>query len=185
MISILSLWQPILASAVFVFIASSILHMLLKYHHTDFRKLPDEEGTLANLRSLDLTPGLYHFPHCAAPSEAGKPEMIEKFNKGPVGLVTIFPSGPPNMAKHLTLWFLYSVLIGVFVAYIAGRTHADGTSYLSIFRFTGTVAFMAYGVGPIVDSVWKGVPWSSTAKGVFDGLVYALVTAGAFGWLWP
>jgi len=27
--------------------------------------------------------------------------------------------------------------------------------------------------------------WGTTLKSVFDGLVYALFTAGAFGWLWP
>lgn len=185
MIPILSLWMPILASAVFVFIMSSILHMVLKYHQADYRKLPDEEAVLEALYAASPAPGLYHFPHCATPKEMGEPDMVEKLNRGPVGFITVIPSGPMNMGKYLGQWFVFTVLVGVFIAYIAGRTHAPGTAYLSIFRFTGTVAFMTYGVGALVDSIWRGAPWSNTARTVADGLVYALVTAGAFGWLWP
>ena len=34
-------------------------------------------------------------------------------------------------------------------------------------------------------AIWMGKPWSVAWKEVFDGLLYGLVTAGAFGWLWP
>jgi len=44
---------------------------------------------------------------------------------------------------------------------------------------------MSYGLGPIVNAIWKGQPWSVTLKEIFDGLVYGLLTAGTFGWLWP
>jgi hypothetical protein len=44
---------------------------------------------------------------------------------------------------------------------------------------------MAYGLGNLSNSIWKGQPWSMTIKEVIDGLVYALLTAGTFGWLWP
>ena len=37
----------------------------------------------------------------------------------------------------------------------------------------------------ISESIWKGQSWSTTLKFVFDGLVYGLLTAGVFGWLWP
>lgn len=35
------------------------------------------------------------------------------------------------------------------------------------------------------NSIWYKRKWSSTLKSMADGLVYALVTAGTFGWLWP
>ena len=89
------------------------------------------------------------------------------------------------MPKLLGLWFAYSVLVGVFVAYLAGRTLAPGTDYLAVFRFAGTVAFMSYGLSQIVNSIWMGQRWGPTIKHVLDGLLYSLVTAGAFGWLWP
>ncbi len=184
-VSIPDLWMPIVAASVFVFLVSSILHMVFKYHHSDFRPLPDESATLDRLRGLGLTPGLYHFPYCANHKDMGTPEMKAKFENGPVGLMTIWPSGPPAMGKYLGLWFAYTVLIGIFVAYIAGRTVQPGADFMAIFRFCGTVAFMAYGIGPIVNSIWKGQPWGATFKEVFDGLLYALVTGATFGWLWP
>jgi hypothetical protein len=113
------------------------------------------------------------------------PEMQEKLRQGPQGLLIVRPSGVPNMGKYLATWFGYCLLVSVFVAYIAGRALEPGIDYLEVFRIAGAVAFMAYGVGQIVDSIWHGFPWSNTARALVDGLVYALMTAGAFGWLWP
>lgn len=185
MIPIPSLWLPILASAILVFVVSSILHMVFKYHHKEFRQLPSEDETLEMLHSAGVTPGLYHFPYCASPNDMSKPEVAKKYARGPAGFLTVIPSGTPNMGKYLVQWVLYTVLVGVFLAYLAGRTFGEGENYLTVFRFVGTAAFMTYGVGQIADSVWKGTPWSATGKNVFDGLLYALVTAGVFGWLWP
>lgn len=185
MIPIFSLWAPILVSAVLVFFASWLLHMLLTYHRRDVRQLPDEPGTVEALRRGGLEPGLYVFPYCAKPKEMGSPEMQEKYKKGPIGLLTVLPSGPPNMGKHLGLWFGFCLLVGIFVAYLAGRFLPAGTEYLEVFRFTGTLAFMAYAMGEITDSIWKGQPWGNTLRAIVDGLVYSLLTAGSFGWLWP
>jgi hypothetical protein len=172
-------------SAVFVFIASSIIHMVLPIHKSDYRKLPNEEKLLEAMRSETLPTGLYHFPHAASMKECGSPEMVEKFKKGPVGLLTVMPSGAPAMGGFLAKWFVYCLLVGLFTAYLAGRTLAPGTHYLAVFRVAGTAAFMGYGLGHFVNSVWGGQPWSNTIKHIIDGLLYGLLTAGTFGWLWP
>jgi len=185
MVPITALWLPILLSAVIVFVASSIFHMVLPFHKSDYRKLPEEEKVTDVLRAADVTPGpIYHFPHTTH-KEMKSPEAVEKFKRGPVGLLTIFPSGPPAMGKFLGLWFVNCIVVGIFVAYLTGRTRMPGTDYLQVFRVAGTVAFMGYGVGQLQDSIWKGQTWGVTAKHVFDGLIYALLTAGTFGWLWP
>jgi len=186
MVPITALWIPIVVAAVFVFIVSSIMHMALTYHRSDYRQLPHEGEVLDALRRAGVTAGnQYHFPYCASHKEMGKPEIVEKYKQGPIGLLTVMPSGPPNMAKFLGLWFVYTLLVGFFVAYLAGRTLASGAPYLVVFRVTGATAFMAYGLSQFADSVWKGQTWSVTAKHILDGLVFALVTAGTFGWLWP
>jgi hypothetical protein len=179
-----ALWLPIVLSAVIVFVASSIMHMLLPYHRGDYQKLPDEDKLLPNLRGAGLKRGLYIFPF-GTQKDMKSPAMIEKYNQGPVGMMTIFPSGPPVMPKFLGLWFFYCLLIGFFVAYLTAHTVAPGAYYLRVFRIVGTAAFLAYGVGHISDGIWKGQTWSFTIKEVIDGLVYALLTAGTFGWLWP
>jgi len=184
MIALSALWLPIVLSAVIVFIASSVIHMVLPYHRSDYRKLPDEDKLLPVLRAAGLTRGLYHFPFCTH-KDMKSPEVIEKFKQGPVGFVTIFPSGPPAMPKFLGLWFAYCLIIGFFVAYLAGHTITPGARYLGVFRVVGTAAFLAYGLGTISNGIWKGLPWSMVLKEAFDGLIYALLTAGTFGWLWP
>lgn len=184
MVSLASLWLPILVSAVIVFVASSILHMVLTYHRSDYRKMPDEENVMSAIRVANVPQGMYMFPMCDH-KDMKSPETQEKFKRGPVGIVTIMPSGMPNMGKYLAQWFAYCLVVSLFTAYLTGVTKAPGAYYLEVFRVAGTVAFMAYGVGQIADSIWKAQPWSNTFKSVFDGLIYACLTAGTFGWLWP
>jgi nucleoside recognition membrane protein YjiH len=185
MVPITALWLPILLSAVIVFVVSSIIHMFLPIHKSDYRKLPDEDKVLDALRAAGVTPGRkYHFPFCTH-KEMKSPEVVEKFKRGPVGLLTVIPSGAPAMGKYLVQWFLYCLVVGVFVAYLTGRTRVAGTPYLEVFRVAGTTAFLGYSVAQIQDAIWKGETWGVTFKHVLDGLIYGLLTAGTFGWLWP
>jgi hypothetical protein len=89
------------------------------------------------------------------------------------------------MGKNLIQWFLFLLAVGIAVAYLAGRALEPGASYLEVFRFAGTGAFYAHGPGRVIESIWGGRAWSTSFKNLLDGLLYALVTAGTFGWLWP
>lgn len=184
MVPLTALWLPILLAAVIVFIASSIMHMVLPYHKNDYRQLPDEEKVRGALRGLSLPRGLYITPYCTH-KDMNTPAIQEKYKQGPVAFITVLPSAPPAMPKFLSQWVAFCLIIGIFVAYITGRVVAPGTNYLAVFRVAGTVAFMSYGLGHLSNGIWKGQPWGMTIKEVFDGLVYALLTAGTFGWLWP
>ena len=184
MVPLTALWLPIVLSAVIVFVASSIMHMLLPYHQSDYRKLPDEDKVRAALRAAGLTQGLYIFPHTNH-KDMKSPATAEKYKEGPVGFMAIVHNGTPAMPKFLGLWFAYSLIISFFVAYLTGHTVASGVHYLVVFRVVGTAAFLAYGLAHISNGIWRGIPWSMVAKDVIDGLIYALLTAGTFGWLWP
>jgi hypothetical protein len=185
MVSIVSLAIPILVAAVLVFIASSIIHMVLGYHKSDYKQLPGEDKIAAAMRAEGVAPGYYTLPHCLDPKEMAKPEVMEKYNQGPVALVTVAPNGPPAMGRLLGLWFAFALVISVFAAYMASRTLDAGVDYLAVFRIAGTTAFLGYAASEPVASIWKAQPWSITCKHVFDGLIYALLTGGVFGWLWP
>ncbi len=115
----------------------------------------------------------------------GSPEMLEKYNKGPVGVMNVIPNGPPAMPRVLAQWFAYSAVVSIFAGYVAGRALGPDALYLSVFRMAGTVAFLAYASTHATDPIWKGERWSTALKYTFDALVYALLTAGVFGWLWP
>lgn len=184
MVSLGALWIPIVLSAVIVFVASSILHMVLPYHRSDYKRLPDEEKVLPALRAAALPRGLYMFPFCTH-KEMKSPATIEKFKQGPVGMLLVYPSGPPFLPKFLAEWFVYCLIIAFFVAYLAAHTVVYGASYLAVFRVVGTAAFLAYGLANLANGIWRGQPWSVVIKEVVDGLIYALLTAGTFGWLWP
>jgi len=188
MLFLAALWLPILLSAVFVFIASSIMHMVLPYHKSDCRKLPDEDKLMATLRDAGLQRGLYMFPYCD-PKDMKSPAMQEKYKQGPIGMMTVFPPGPPALPKFLAMWFAYCVIIGIVVAYVTAHAHplvvAHGEPFWAVFQVAGTAAFLAYGLANLSNGIWKGQPWSMTIKEVVDGVVYAVLVAGTFGWLWP
>jgi hypothetical protein len=185
MIPLLSLWIPILLSAAVVFVASSIIHMVLPYHRSDFARLPDEDKAMEELRKLQIPPGDYLIPCAGSPKEMKNPAFIEKWNKGPVIIMTVLKSGPPSMGKNLTLWFVYCAVVGFLAAYVTSRALGPGVRYLAVFRFAGCTAFIGYTVGLWQNSIWYSRSWKTTLKSTFDGLIYALLTASVFGWLWP
>jgi hypothetical protein len=185
MVPLTALWLPIVLSAAAVFVASSIIHMALGYHGSDYGKLPEEEKLLAEMRGAGVDRGTYAFPYAPSMKEMGSPEMKAKYGAGPVGLLTVLPSGPPAIGKHLAQWFGFSLLIGVFTAYVAGRALDIGTDSIQVFRIVATIAFMTYGFGEISDSIWKGQPWRNTSKSLLDAMIYGLATGAVFAWLWP
>lgn len=185
MVSVLSLWLPIVLSALLVFVVSSVIHMVLGYHRSDYVAVPEEERIAAAMRAAEIPPGQYVLPHASGMKEMGSPEFVEKMTRGPVAFLTVRKSGPPRLGPSLFGWFVFSIVVSVFAAYIAGRALTPGAEYLEVFRFTGTAAFLAYGVGHWPEVIWWGRKPTTAIKNTFDGFVYALVTAGAFGWLWP
>lgn len=185
-IPITSLWLPILVAGVIVFVVSSIIHMFLPYHRSDFGGVPNEDGVMEALRQFDIPPGDYVLPHGGGPEALKDPAFLEKVERGPNAIVTVVPpSAMTSMGSQLGQWFAYTLLAGVVSAYLAGRMLDPGASYLDVFRVTGTVAFASYSMALMQRSIWYRQRWSTTLKSMFDGLVYAALTGGVFGWLWP
>jgi hypothetical protein len=180
-----SLWLPVIVSAVVVFVASSILHMALKYHKADYKSLPNEDAVREALAKGSPAPGIYFTPYCADMKQMKEPAVKEKFAKGPVAMLTVYPKGAPMLPKHLALWFAFCILVSFVAAYVARHTLQPGADALLVMRITGTVAFAAYAFSHVSDSIWKGQPWANTARMLVDGAVYALLTGLTFRLLWP
>ena len=185
MIVLSALWLPILLSAVIVFVVSSIIHMATPWHESDYPKVPNEDKVMDALRPFNIPPGDYMMPRPASVQDMKSSEFLEKRNKGPVMMFTVMPGGSVSMGKNLVQWFLYSVVVGIFAAYIAGRALPAGAHYLQVFRFVSVTAFMGYSVALWQFSIWYRRAWGTTIRSTIDGLIYALLTAGVFGWLWP
>ncbi|HSU84633.1 MAG TPA: hypothetical protein VLR69_19620 [Thermoanaerobaculia bacterium] len=180
-----SLWLPGVVSAVAVFFLSFLLHMILRYHKADFKPLPDEEAIAGPIRKAGLSPGVYFIPYCSEPSQMKDPAMVKKFTEGPVVGLTVRPNGPPALGPGLAQWFLLCLFVSFVAAYVARHTLSPGSPGLEVMRITGTLAFAAYGFGYFQDSIWKGIPWPSSLRGLIDAALYALATGLVFRWLWP
>jgi hypothetical protein len=180
-----SLWVPVIVSAVVVFLGSSILHMVLKYHRADYRGIPSEDAVREALGKAGAAPGVYVTPYCQDMKQMKEPAMMEKYEKGPIALITLLPKGAPAMQKLLSLWFAFNVLVSFVAAYVARHTLQPGTDGMLVMQITGTVAFAAYGLSHVSDSIWKGQPWSNTARALLDSVIYSVLTGLTFRLLWP
>jgi len=185
MVSVLSLLVPIALSAVLVFIASSVIHMATPWHKGDLQKFPNEDAVINALRPLNLPPGNYGLPKPNSMKDMQSPEFQAKLKAGPVGFITIKKSWDFSMGPTLACWFLYSLSVSVFAGYIAGVAFGPGTEYLRIMQVAGCVAFVAYSMALMHESICWGRRWSWTMRSMLDGLFYGLLTGGTFGWLWP
>jgi len=185
MIPLTALWLPILLSTVAVFFASFIMHMVLSYHRSDYRKLPDEDHVTDALRNAAVVPGpAYYFPYFAF-KDMKSPAVVEQLKRGPVGFLTVLPSGPPTMGKHLVQWFVYCAVISLLAAYLAVETLGPGSGFQHVFSVVSIAAFLGYGAAHAQESIWGGRSWVVTMKHIFDSVIFALLTGTAFGWLWP
>ena len=185
MIGLSALWMPILVSAVFVFIALMVVHMMPGWHQADMSAVPGEDTVMETLRRLNVQPGEYRFPYGNTTKEMEAPAFVEKMKAGPVGTMTIRPSGELPFGKMMGQWFVYSLIVAVFAAYITGHTRPPGAPFLEVFRVSGAVAFCCYVLALWQNWIWWGKSTRLTLTYSVDGLVYALVTGAAFGWLWP
>ena len=180
-----ALWLPILLSAVFVFVASSIIHMGPLWHKSDFPKMAQEDAVLAALRPLAIPPGDYMIPKPGGREEMKSAAFQEKLKQGPVMVATVMPNGMFSMGRNLALWFVYLVVVELFAACIASRAVAPGATFQRAFKFTGAVSFVGYVLALWQITIWYRRALSTAVKDTVDGIIYAVVAGATFGWLWP
>jgi hypothetical protein len=200
MAALTALWLPILLSAAAVWIASALAWMLMPHHKGDFRQLTNEDDVMAAVRKLAIAPGIYFFPHMKDCNKAKMdPVAKEKYEKGPHGMLQVWPPDMfGKMGRNMALSFVFYIIVGVFVAYLATLAipvdaPADGAlagllgrpDFMTVFRFTGTAAVMAYCMAQIPHQIWFGTPLRNIMSALVDGVAYGLITGAIFGWLWP
>jgi hypothetical protein len=180
-----ALWLPILATAVLVFIASSVVHMVFKWHNSDYRKVANEDEVMAALRAGSPTPGQYVFPHCSDMKQMQDDAMKNKYEQGPVGIITLLRPGMPNMGKHLAQWFVFCLVMSTAFAAIAVQTFGLAANPHEAGHLIGLVSFLTFFSGSVMSAIWMGKPWGIVAKDLLDSLIYSTVCALTFMWLWP
>ena len=178
------LWLPIVVSAVLVFVASSLIHMVLPWHRNDFPRMPNEDQVMNALRPLGIPPGSYFFPRPTTRQEMRSPEFLERMKRGPVAMLTVMP-GSMAMGPTMAKWFVYVLVVCALSAYVAINALNPGAPVKSVVRFVGLPAFLGFTLALWQMSIWYARPWSLTLKATLDGVIYAAITAGVFAWLWP
>lgn len=178
-------WLPVLMAAIGVFVASSLIHMLFRWHRSDFQRLPDEDGAAAALRTKPLPPGQYTLPYCSGMKEMQTEDMQKRYREGPVGVLIVRKPGVPGMGPILLQWFVLNLFVAtigaMLVLQVVGlQAHPHAAGHLA-----GMVTLLAYGAGSVSNSIWLAKPWSTTLKDLLDALIYGTVTAFIFIWLWP
>ena len=177
------LWLPILLAGITVFMVSSLIWTVVQYHNRDWQPLADEDGAREALQGTP--PGQYAVPYAADNRAKAAEAWQQKFKGGPVAMITVVPHGNVNMAGQLIQWLIYCLVISIFVAYVAGSTLSAGSDYIKVFQVTSTVGFLTYGGMTGIRKIWFGQPTGAAARDLLDALIYGLLGAGIFGWLWP
>lgn len=181
-----ALWLPIVVSAVGIFVASSLIHMVFKWHQPDFKQFPNEDDVRAAIRAGNTQGGgEYTIPYCASPNDMAKPEMQKKYAEGPIAVVTAWPPGEKiNMGKTLSLWFALNLAVSAIIGYVAYKALLVPDTWGQVARLTSGLAFLAYAAGSFQYGIWWGKPWKSVSKDVLDAAIYAAITGVAFAMLW-
>lgn len=183
-VELLDLWLPIVLSAVICFVASAIIWMALPYHKSDIKPLPDEAGYIAAVRGLSVPPGLYMYPNCHGGEDMKSEAFKAKWKHGPWGVVNVI-GAQPNFGKNLLITFLEMLGIAIIVAYLATMGVAAGAEYMQVFRFIGAGAILGFVFGPFAHDAFLAKPARFQITCALDGIVFALLMAGTFAWLWP
>ena len=181
----LHLWLPILATAIAVFVASSLIHMVIQWHKSDYKKLLNEDVVRDAIRAGSPGPGQYILPHCAEMKDMQNDAMKQKFVDGPVGMLVLRRSGPPAMGASLFQWFLYTLAVAAISGAMAMRVFGPMGSAHGAGHLVGLVSFLTYTGGSVQYGIWMGKPWGSVAKDALDGLIYAAIGMLIFSYLWP
>jgi hypothetical protein len=184
-VSISELWLGILLASVFCWVASSLIHMLFKYHNGDYKELGNEDDVATALRASTPAPALYTLPHCADMKGMGEEAMQQKFKLGPVAMITILPNGMPPMGRLLAQQILFFLAGTFLIAYLGSMALFSGAEFMTVFRFMFVASFLCYGWAQIPYSIWMGQPWSNCIRYLIDAIIYAAVTAATLAWWWP
>jgi hypothetical protein len=184
MVSLMQLWLPILLSAVFVFIASSLLNMLLSFwHRSDYHGFSNEDEVRAAMRKGMNGGGMYNVPFCL-PDKMNDPEMLKKMEEGPLAMVSLKPGAKFNLGVPLLQWFLLCLLISLIAAMLS-MVLPVGAPPSHVFHTLALAGLLGHSMGPITSGIWWAHPWRSVFKYIVDGIIYALIIGATFMWLWP
>lgn len=181
MVSLTSLWLPILVSAVALFFLSFLSWMVLPHHKSDWKGVPDDQAFRDALNGLNIPPGNYMFPYAETSAEMQSAEFLERQRQGPNGTLQLW-EGLNSMSRNLVMQFLYLLGSAFCLAYLGTLGLASGADFMAVFRFMGTAGILMFTAGSIPHAIW----FKFRLPGyLVDGLLNGLAVGLIFASLWP
>ena len=181
---LVSLWLPILLSAVAVWIVSAVVWMALPHHKNDFIALPDEDGFMDDLRKRGIKPGNYVFPDFRKRDSMETDKVKNALQQGPVGHLSLWQP-PLTMGGKMIGTFIVYLVVSALIAYLARVALPTPAPFAKVFQVVATAGVLAYSFSFIPNSIWFGSYKRTIAAGFIDGIVYGLITGAIFAWRWP
>lgn len=169
---------PIILSAVALFLASFSIRMGTPLHDGDYAKLPNEQEVMQ--AAEQIPGGRYVFPW-ASRAEYGSEEFLQRYVEGPRGMMVVYDE-PMNFPATLGLTFVFYLVAGMFVAYLAYKAIPVGAAFAEVFKFTAIAAIAIHGLGWLPQLIWYGD--IALVPTMIDCVVFALLTGVVFGLLW-
>lgn len=170
---------PIVVSSVVIFLLSFAIRMATPLHDGDYGQLPNEAVVMQI--SEQIPGGRYIYPW-ASRADAMSPEFQERYEQGPRGMMVVYDE-PLNFPAALGFTFLFYLVAGAFVAFLASKAILAGAAFAAVFKFTAVAAFAAHGLGWLPQMIWyQDIALVPT---MVDSILFALATGAVFGLMWP
>ena len=178
---LLQLWLPIVLSGVALFFASFVSWMVVKLHKADWRRMPREDDFQKTIESWGLERGAsYMFPMTDDPEEMKRPEFVEKYQRGPCGVITVFAQN--NMGQNLQRTFLAFLVASFCLAYLGTIALPAGVDSLTVFRFFATASLLTFVTSIVQHAIWFKI---RIVGHLIESVAYALIVGTIFALLWP
>ena len=179
------LWIPIVISACSLLLISGIVSCFVRPRLSDWKELPEEDGTVEFLQKSGISPGLYLFPGRRKRADALSEESRQqRMDSGPWGTISI-GSRPPNLARKLMQSMAFFLVLNILVAHLATQALDPGDGFLAVFQFTGTAAALSCAFGGIPNAIWLGAHFRAAWIDVIQGVAYGIITGAVFAAFWP
>lgn len=183
---LVSLWFPILLSAAAVWFVSTLLGMPFLHHKNDWIGLPpgQEDALIEFLRKSAIRPGNYLFPDFRTREALDSEKVRQALERGPVGHLSVWRP-PLTMGGKLAGAFLVYLAASTLIAYLAAAALPRAATSAKVFQVVGAAGILAYCFSFIPSEIWFGAYRRTIIAGVFDGVIFGVITGAIFAWRWP
>lgn len=183
---LLSLWLPILLSAVAVWFVSTLFGMPFLHHRDDWVGLPAdrEDAFMEAVRRIGIGPGNYLVPDFRTRAAMESETVKRAIEQGPIGHLSLWPTPLSMGGKMLGTLLVYGAA-SIVIGYLASLTLPRGAEFGRVFQTVGVAGVLAYCFAFLPSGIWFGAYKRTLIFSIIDGVVYAAITGAIFAWRWP